>query len=75
MVVSAPTNASGTRPVSSITRRRPNTSCGYGSVPIAICEPCGSGCSQSISAPLRGKTTVGGSMPTLTNTGALAGPP
>ena len=29
----------------------------------------GSGCSQSSSAPLRGNSTVGGSMPTLTNTG------
>ena len=30
---------------------------------------------QSISAPLRGNSTVGGSMPTLTNTGWLAAPP
>ncbi len=46
--LSAPTNASGTRPVSSITRNRPNTSCGYGSVPIAMfCD--GSSWLQSIS--------------------------
>src|SRR5450432_3601957 len=50
----------------------PKAACAYGIVPRDWMTP-GSGAfgSQLICAPVRGNSTVGGRMPTLTNTGAL----